>query len=365
MRRCLTALSIVLILSCNGTAAVTPSTVVPTTSAPVLSTTTTEVSATAATMPATTTTVITVPVTIAPADLTLESHPVPAGSGPHDVAPAHDGGVWYTAQGNGELGWLDPSTGETRHTDLGPGSAPHGVIVDEQGVAWVTDGGLNAIVSVDPSGQEVTVYSLPDDRPGTNLNTASFDENGVLWFTGQSGVYGSLDPSTGEMIVHDAPEGRGPYGVTTTPDGVVYYASLAGSHIARIEADGSATVIEPPTPDQGARRVWSDSGGRIWVSEWNAGQLSRYDPSRDSWDTWALPGDDPETYAVFVDDNDIVWASDFGSNSVVRFDPAIEVFDTYALPHEPGNVRQIHGRSGEVWLPESAADNLIVIRTGG
>jgi virginiamycin B lyase len=50
---------------------------------------------------------------------------------------------------------------------------------------------------------------------------------------------------------------------------------------------------------------------------------------------------------------------------VVRFDPAIEVFDTYALPHEPGNVRQIHGRPGEVWFPESAADNLIVIRTGG
>jgi virginiamycin B lyase len=353
------ALSAVVILACDGISADT------TTPAPATTTTTQAVSTTEATVPATTTTVTTVPATIAPADLTLESFPVPAGSGPHDVAPALDGGVWYTAQDSGELGWLDPATGETRHTDLGPGSAPHGVIVDDAGTAWVTDGGLNAIVSVDPAGQQVTVYPLPDDRPEANLNTASFDGTGILWFTGQNGIYGSLDPASGEMVVSDAPEGQGPYGVTTTPEGVVYYASLAGSHIARIEQDGSATVIEPPTPEQGARRVWSDSQGRIWVSEWNAGNLSRYTPSADTWDTWPLPGDDAETYAVFADDTDIVWASDFGSNSMVRFDPVTEQFDSFVLPHDPGNVRQILGRPGEVWFPESAADNLIVIRTAG
>ncbi|MGH8916580.1 MAG: virginiamycin B lyase family protein [Acidimicrobiia bacterium] len=295
-------------------------------------------------------------------DLELVSFPLPAGSGPHDVAPALDGGVWYTAQGSGGLGWLDPATGETRHIDLGPGSRPHGVIVDPGGNPWVTDGGLNAIISVDPDRQEPTLYRLPDDRPDANLNTASFDEEGNLWFTGQSGIYGRLDPSTGDMEVFDAPEGRGPYGMTTTPEGVVYYASLAGSHIARIEDNGDATVIEPSTPDQGARRVWSDSEGRIWVSEWNAGSLSRFTPETGTWGTWHLPGDAPQAYAVFVDDLDVVWASDFGSNSVVRFDPVAEEFDVFALPSDPGNVRQIHGRPGEVWLPESAADNLVVIR---
>ena len=35
---------------------------------------------------------------------TVREYPVPAGSRPHDVAPARDGGVWYTAQGSGELG---------------------------------------------------------------------------------------------------------------------------------------------------------------------------------------------------------------------------------------------------------------------
>ncbi|HSK39137.1 MAG TPA: hypothetical protein VK943_05155 [Arenibaculum sp.] len=219
-------------------------------------------------------------------------YPVPEGARPHDVAPAPDGAVWYTAQRQGALGRLDPATGEVEQVPLGDGSAPHGVIVGPDGAAWVTDGGLNAIVRVDPASLEVEVFPLPGERDYVNLNTASFDGDGVLWFTGQNGVYGRLDPATGEMRVWDAPRGRGPYGITTTPEGEVYYASLAGNHIARIDIKtGEATVIEPPTPGQGARRVWSDSQGRIWVSEWNAGQVSVFDPASGEWPSWKLPGE--------------------------------------------------------------------------
>lgn len=311
------------------------------------------------TKPATTTT----PNIVSPESLVIEAFAVPAGSRPHDVAPAADGGVWYTAQGSGELGWLDPTTGETRHTPLGSGSRPHGVIVDERGTPWITDSGLNAIVSVDPGVGLVTIFPLPDDTAGANLNTATFDGDGILWFTGQSGIYGSLDPETGDTVIFNAPRGRGPYGIATAPDGSVFYASLAGSYVGAIQPDGSATVLEPPTPNQGARRVWADSGGAIWVSEWNSGNLSRYRPDTGEWSTWPLPGEDPATYAVFVDDADIVWVSDFGSNSLLRFDPTLEEFQVYRLPDDPGEVRQILGRPGEVWGAESAADKLVLIRT--
>jgi len=297
-----------------------------------------------------------------PADIELVSFPVPSGSRPHDVAPGTNGEVWYAAQGAAALGRLDPATGETRHTDLGSGSRPHGVIVDATGVPWITDSGLNSIVSVDPITEAVTVYPLPDDHPDANLNTATFDGGGDLWFTGQRGIYGRLDPATGDIEVFDAPEGRGPYGITTTPEGAVYYASLAGSFVGAITEDGTTTVLEPPSPDQGARRVWSDSQGQIWVSEWNTGNLSRYTPDTGTWATWHMPGDGPQAYAVYVDDRDLVWVSDFGSNSIVRFDPTTETFDAFPLPHDPGEVRQILGRSGEVWAPESAADNLVLIR---
>jgi virginiamycin B lyase len=288
---------------------------------------------------------------------------IPAGSGPHDVAPAADGGVWYTAQRSGKLGHLDPATGDTRHVDLGPGSRPHGVIVGPDDAAWITDGGLNAIVRVEPRTEAVEVFPLPADRPDANLNTAAFDARGQLWFTGQNGVYGRLDPGSGEMAVFDAPQGRGPYGITATPDGEIYFVSLGGSYLARVDLEsGAATVIEPPTADQGARRVWSDSQGRLWISEWNAGQVGRYDPAAGEWREWPLPGDDPQAYSVYVDERDAVWLTDFGGNQIVRFDPATEEFMTFPNPGQPGEVRQMLGREGEVWAPESATDRLVVIR---
>lgn len=365
MSKTLAVLAIVFaVVSCSDTA--DEATMTTSTQLPVTSTTgppaTTTTSEGPATTPPPSTTTTTAPAYLPPDQIGIEAYPVPDGSRPHDVAPAVDGGVWYTAQHLGDLGWLDPATGETVHIALGDGSRPHGVITDDEGNPWITDGGLNAIVSVDADSHEVTVYPLPSDRPNVNLNTASFDDSGLLWFTGQGGVYGSLDPSSGEMAVFDAPMGRGPYGITTTPRGEVYYASLAGSHIASI-VDGTATVIEPPTAGQGARRVWSDSAGSIWVSEWNSGNVSRYTPETGEWTTWPLPGEDPAAYAVYVDEVDVVWLSDFGANAIVRFDPATEQFDTYTLPHGSGEVRQIHGRPGEVWGAESATDHLIVIRT--
>ncbi len=124
-----------------------------------------------------------------------------------------------------------------------------------------------------------------------------------------------------------------------------------------------ATGIEPPTKNQGARRVWSDSRGRIWVSEWISGNLSMHDPAARSWRTWKLPGADPHAYAVYVDERDFVWVSEWTDNAMFRFDPANEKFERFAMARGNTAIRQILGRVGEVWLPESGTEHISVIRT--
>ena len=257
------------------------------------------------------------------AQVSVQEYAIPRGHYAHDVwADAAPGGpVWFSAQRGGELGILDPKT------------------------------------------RQVRTWPLPEGSGYTNLNTAIFDQNGVHWFTGQSGIYGRFDPRSGEMKVFDAPKGPGPYGIHVTPQGVVYYASLAGSYIARIDASsGAATLIEPPTRGQGARRVWSDSKGSLWVAEWNSGNLSRYEPRTGKWSQWKAPGSSPRVYAVYVDETDKVWASEWSAQVMLRFDPASEKFETFRSSSPNANVRQIHGRKGEVWTPESAADKIVVYR---
>jgi virginiamycin B lyase len=288
--------------------------------------------------------------------------PVPQGAHPHDVAPALDGSVWYTAQTQGALGRLDPKTGRTEQIALGSDSAPHGVIVGPDRAAWVTDGGLNAIVRVDPATHEVKPFPLPKDFPDANLNTATFDKVGVLWFTGQNGMYGRVDPASGRMQAWRAPKGVGPYGITTTPSGDIWYASLAGDHIAEIDpVSGEATVVPPPKPGVGPRRIWSDSKGLLWVSFWRTGELGRYDPQKKSWSVWRLPNSTEGCYAVFVDDKDKVWVSDWAANAIRRFDPVTEQFTSFPSDRGRAGVRQMMGRPGELWAAESGTDRLVAI----
>jgi virginiamycin B lyase len=316
----------------------------------------------------------TVPIFVAPAWLgsalaqegpfRTNYYPIAAGIGLHDVAPAPDGTIWFTGQGSGVLGKLNPRDGSFITINLGKGAAPHGVIIGPDGAPWITEGGQNAIARVDPTDHKVTLLPLPAKHAYANLNTGVFDKAGTYWFTGQSGIYGRLEPKSGSMTVFKAPKGVGPYGITATPRGDIWYALLAGSYIAKIDlTTGTATVVEPPTPNQGARRVWSDSKGRIWVSEWNSGNVSVHDPADGSWKTWKLPGDGPHTYAVYVDDKDKVWLTDFAANAIVRFDPLGERFTVVASDKPDANVRQLNGRPGEVWGCESGNDRLLVIRT--
>jgi virginiamycin B lyase len=87
-----------------------------------------------------------------------------------------------------------------------------------------------------------------------------------------------------------------------------------------------------------------------------------YDPPTGEWRSWRLPGENPAPYAVFVDETDAVWLSDFGANAIVRFDSATETFTSFPLPSVDGEVRQLHGRPDEVWAAESSADQLVVVR---
>jgi virginiamycin B lyase len=288
---------------------------------------------------------------------------LPPGSFPHDVAPALDGRVWFTGQRQGFMGLLDPRSGSLEKIPLGQGAAPHGVVVGSDGAAWVTDGGQNAMARVDARTKEVKLFPLPKQFPNANLNTPTIDNKGVVWFTGQSGVYGRVDPTSGKLDAWASPKGRGPYGMATTPSGDVWYASLAGDHIAKVDTTtGAVTVVEPPKPGVGPRRVWSDSKGVIWVSFWSAGAIGRYDPSAKTWTSYPLPKGSSLCYSIYVDDKDRVWATDWTANAIQRFDPATETYTTFPSDKRSANVRQMLGRPGEAWGGESGTDRLVVIR---
>ncbi len=292
----------------------------------------------------------------------LQFYQLPQGAYPHDVAPAPDGSVWISGQQQGFAGRFDPKTGKLEKISLGRGAAPHGVIIGADGGVWLTEGGQNAIARVDQATKEVKIFPLPKDVASANLNTPVMDKSGVIWFTGQAGVHGRLDPKVGKVEAWKSPR-RGSYGIAVTPSNEIWYAALAGDHIGHIDRNsGEVTIVEPPRKGMGPRRIWSDSKGMLWASFWNGGGVGRYDPDKKTWTHYPMPQSKSGTYSVFVDDKDRVWATDWLANSIQRFDPATEKYETFPSDMRGSQVRQMAGRPGEAWGGESGTDRLVVVR---
>lgn len=289
--------------------------------------------------------------------------PTVAGIGTRDVAPDPDGSVWFSAQWSGVLGHLNPSTGEVKLYPLGPGSHPHGLVMGPEGDLWICDES-NTIRRFNRTTKAITSYQLKpfDISLGYgNLNTPTFDKRGVLWFTVQNGYYASLNPKTGEIKVYPAPAGFGPYGITTTPAGEVWYTNLAAAHIARINTITGKVDAVVPIPDssaRGSRRIWSDSKGNLWITAWGNGVLYRYSPGSKQWADFKLPDLGPRGYSTYVDGQDNVWISDFGTNSIFVFDPKEESFTIF--PGNKGNIQalQMAGWGNRVWAGMQGVDQL-------
>ena len=238
------------------------------------------------------------------------------------------------------------------------------MIAGPDGAAWITESGQNAIARVDPKSREVKLFALPKGFEKANLNTATFDKSRHALVhrperrlrpcrSGERQGRG-LEGAEGLRALrhhHHARPAR-----SGTP-------RSRGDYIARIDtATGAATVVDPPKPGVGPRRIWSDSKGLLWVSFWHAGELARYDPGAKTWKTYALPKSKSGCYSVYVDDKDKVWVTDFVANAILRFDPATEKFESFPSNKRGAAVRQMLGRAGEVWGAESGTDRLVVVR---
>jgi streptogramin lyase len=48
--------------------------------------------------------------------------------------------------------------------------------------------------------------------------------------------------------------------------------------------------------------------------------------------TAAISSDGPQPYATYVDETGAVWVSDWGANAILRFDPKTEKFVSFPCP---------------------------------
>ena len=287
---------------------------------------------------------------------------VPTPKFARDPAPAPDGSIYIAVMQGNKIARFDPVSKQFREWDLPEGAKPHGLIVDKQGIVFYTGNGNGTIGRLDPATGKVTEYKARSSGGGPH--TIIQGQDGTIWFTEQSGDrIGRLDPKSGAIQEYETR--GGPYGLALSQDGAVWFCQLGGNRMGRLDpATGKITEIELPR-GSGPRRVAANADGSIlWWAFYGSNELVKFDPiAQKILKSYALPsGGGGGAYAVTLDGAGFPWVNEISANTVIRLDPTTEKMQVIKLPTTNTGIRKmIIAADGRLWYMGSHTGKIGVI----
>jgi virginiamycin B lyase len=158
-------------------------------------------------------------------EVTVYKMPNGKAEDPHTAVFDAQGTLWFTVQVGNMVGRLDPQTGKIE-LQLAPtkDARPYGIQINSKGIPFFCEFGTNKLGKIDPQSMHVAEYPLAEGVRPRRLAIAADDK---VYFTDyQGGNLGRLDPTSGAAKMWPSPSGAGsaPYGITITPDGMIWYS---------------------------------------------------------------------------------------------------------------------------------------------
>lgn len=291
----------------------------------------------------------------------ISEWPVPTPQFARDPAPGPDGNIYIAVMTGNKIARFDTKTQTFTEWNLPAGARPHGLVVDRQGIVWYTGNGNGTIGELDPKTGKVVEHKTPSGSGSPH--TAIFDEAGNIWFTGQSGNYiGRLDRATGKITEYKT--SGGPYGIALDKQGNVWFCRFGADSLGKLDPKTGAITILPTGPGSSPRRVAAAPDGTLWVTYYGSGKLGHIDPVAGKvLREYDMPvGSSGGAYAVTVDGRGRVWANEIRVDAVALLDPATGQFRQFKLPSQNVGIRKaIIDAQGRYWYMGSHNGRLGVI----
>ncbi len=208
----------------------------------------------------------------------------------------------------------------------------------------------------------IAEYPLPRSYSGPVGITSGPDGN--LWFTEAAGNrIGRITPS-GSITEYPLPRSHsGPAGITSGPDGNLWFAEAAGNRIGRITLSGSITEYSPPRCNN---PVWITSGpdGNLWFTETIGNRIGRITPGG-SITEFALPTAESGPAGIVTGPDGNLWFTEAAGNKIGRITPGGSIAE-YPLPTaKSGPVGIASGPNGNLWFTEAIGNKIGLISPGG
>ncbi|HEY7126250.1 MAG TPA: protein kinase [Ktedonobacterales bacterium] len=233
--------------------------------------------------------------------------------------------------GKGPLAFLGkPTLGTIKEFALsGYSSRPIGITKGADGNLWLTEYDSNQIGRITPAGKITEfVLSTGSSSPEDIVN----GPDGSLWFTEASYILGGIGGEvTGNRIGRITPGGSinefplptvnsDPYGITTGPDGNLWFTELEGNQIGRITPGGKITEFALPTANSHPYDITTGQDGNLWFTEYDSNQIGRI-TSTDKITEFAIPTVGSYPFGITAGPDGNLWFTESNGNKIGWINP--------------------------------------------
>ena len=179
-----------------------------------------------------------------------------------DPAPAPDGNIYIAVMNGNKIAKFDTKSKTFKEWDLPDGARPHGLVVANDGKIFYTGNGNGSIGELDPATGKVIDHFTPSKGGGPH--TAVIDAEGNIWFTGQRGYLGKLDRKSGK--VSEIPMSGGPYGLAIDKQGRIWVCRMGANALGIHDPKTGKTDELRTGSGSRPRRIAAAPDGILWVT---------------------------------------------------------------------------------------------------
>jgi streptogramin lyase len=275
-----------------------------------------------------------------------------------EIVAGPDGNLWFNEFN--DVARFNPATGTFQQFNLP--SIPmgrEGITVGSDGDIWVTQG--NQIGRINPTTGSIQEFTIPGIYGAVNQIISGADGN--IWF-GMGATLGRLNPATGEISTFPL-LGNSIFavlsgGIVSTSDGSIWFSQV-GRQIERLDPK-TGGIQEYPFPGiYGSVGMTTGPDGSVWFVVGDVGIIDRIDPTTGEMRQYSAPGAEGMTSGpddggmVFGPDGNLwfTWSNMFGGG-IGRLNPTtgeVQRYDFSGIFLPNGAITL--GGDGGLWFPYS------------
>jgi streptogramin lyase len=252
-------------------------------------------------------------------------------------------------------------------------SRPHAIAVGPGGNLWFTEAHANDIGRITASGK-IRTFRLPS---GYGTPTGITDgPGGDLWFTeandiGRITASGKISefpiPPTEVVFSPSGPlvvSGSSPYGITTGPDGNLWFTEWLADKIGRITPSGTISQFQIPTATSHPYGITAGPDGNLWFAEEGGDKIGRITPSG-TISEFQTPTANSSPYGITAGPDGNLWFTESLGNKIGRITPSgtISEFQIPTRASIPAGITT--AREGNLWFTEENVDKIARVTPSG